>query len=61
MAADTGALAYTIRKGGKIYEQSDIPNCGLDVKALRQMQKAGYLLYKGGKRVKIGGGLDGRK
>ena len=61
MTTDIGALAYTIRKGGKIYEQSDIPNCGLDVQALRQMQKAGYLLYKGGKRVKIGGGLDGRK
>lgn len=35
MAADTGALAYTIRKDGKIYEQSDIPNCGRSAQALR--------------------------
>lgn len=59
MAADTGTLAYTIRKDGKIYEQSDIPNCGLDAKTLRQMQKAGYCLYKSGKRVRIGGGTNG--
>ena len=59
MTTDTGALAYTIRKGGKIYEQSDIPNCGRSTQALRQMQKAGYYLYKSGKRVRIGGGTDG--
>lgn len=56
--SENGTLAYTIRKGGRVYEQSDILNCGRSTKTLRQMQKAGYFLYKDGKRVKIGGGTD---
>lgn len=41
MTTDTGALAYTIRKGGKIYEQSDIPNCGRSAQALRMGHAGG--------------------
>lgn len=50
---------YSIRKEGRIYAQSHEPNCGYSAQILRQMQKAGYHLYKDGKRVKIGGKADG--
>lgn len=49
-------LPYTIRKDGKVCTQSDIVNCGYSTQTLREMQKAGYYLYKDGKRVKIAGG-----
>lgn len=50
---------YSVRKEGRIYAQSHEPNCGYSSQILRQMQKAGYYLYKDGKRVKIGGKADG--
>lgn len=50
------APVYTIRKDGQQYAQSEIPNCGYSDRILRQMQKARYILYKDGKRVKIGAG-----
>ena len=50
---------YTIRKNGRVYAQSDFPNCGYDTATLREMQKAGYVLYQNGKRVKIGGRGNG--
>lgn len=50
---------YSIRKEGRIYAQSHEPGCGYSSQILRQMQKAGYVLYKDGKRVKIGGKADG--
>lgn len=52
-------LPYTIRKDGRIYAQSETVNCGYDTQRLRQMQKAGYYLYKDGKRVKSGGKANG--
>lgn len=54
-------LPYSIRKDGQVYEQSSIPNCDHSPQTLRNMAKAGYFLYKDGKRVKIAGGKDSGK
>lgn len=59
MADHESRPVYSIRKEGRIYAQSDTPNCGYSSQLLRQMAKAGYYLYKDGKRVKIGGKADG--
>lgn len=53
------ASIYTIRKNGRIYAQSEIHNCGYSSQIIRMMARAGYFLYKDGKRVKIGGGANG--
>lgn len=50
---------YTIRKDGRTYTQSYLTNCGYSIQTLKSMQKAGYYLFKDGKRVKIGGKADG--
>lgn len=50
---------YTIRKDGRTYAQSEAQNCGYSIQLLREMAKAGYYLYKDGKRVKIGGKANG--
>lgn len=54
-------MPYSIRKDGQVYEQSSIPNCDHSPQTLRNMAKAGYFLYKDGKRVKIAGGKDSGK
>lgn len=53
------ALPYSIRKDGRAYVSSSLPGCGYNTQQLRQMQKAGFHLYKDGKRAKIGGGANG--
>ena len=55
---ETSALPYSIRKDGRAYVGSNLANCGYSTQQLRQMQKAGYYLYKDGKRAKIGGGAN---
>ncbi len=56
---ETGALPYSIRKDGRAYVSSSLPDCGYSPQQLRQMQKAGFYLYKDGKRAKMGGGANG--
>lgn len=57
--AETATLPYSIRKDGRAYVSSSLPGCGYNAQQLRQMQKAGFHLYKDGKRAKIGGGANG--
>lgn len=56
---ETPTRIYTIRKNGRIFAQSNERNCGYSSQIIRMMARAGYFLYKDGKRVKIGGGADG--
>lgn len=43
---------YTIRKGGKVVVSSDLVDCGYSADELKELQKAGFILYADGKRVK---------
>ena len=56
---ESNALPYSIRKDGRAYVQSQIPNCGYSPQTLRSMAGAGFHLYQDGKRVKIGGKSNG--
>lgn len=49
------SLPYSIRKDGRTYVSSSLVNCGYNAQQLRQMQKAGFFLYKDGKRSKLAG------
>lgn len=42
---------YSIRKNGRIYAQSDAPDCGYSRDTLRSMNSAGYFLFRDGKRL----------
>lgn len=43
---------YEIRRGSQPLCESSIKNLGYPVETIRQMLKAGYTLFKNGKRVK---------
>lgn len=43
---------YSIRKSGVEVCVSTIPNCGYTPDVLRDMARAGFYLYKNGKKVK---------
>ena len=46
------AYKYTIRKDGRIWAASDIPNLGYSQSAIKSMEACGYHLYIDGKRAK---------
>ena len=48
----TGTDVYTMRKSGVDVLTSHAVNCGYTPEELRDMKKAGYYLYKNGKKVK---------
>ena len=47
-----GTDVYTIRKSGVDVLESHAPNCGYTPEELHDMKRAGYYLYKNGKKVK---------
>ena len=47
-----GTDVYSIRKSGVDILESHAVNCGYKPAELRSMAKAGYYLYKNGKKVK---------
>lgn len=45
---------YTLKKDGVLCVTSTLPGCGYNAEELKQLQEAGYELYKDGKKVKPG-------
>lgn len=51
---DEGPLSlFQIRKGGAVICESHIPNLGYSAATLKEMARAGFHLYRDGKRVKL--------
>ena len=54
MSKETAAV-YEIRKDGRVWVRSSIPNCGYTSQELRSLRDMGFSLHK------KGGGTDGRR